>query len=102
MLQTSARGAGITRLRLARANGPGSTGELAEVADQQQVLQVRHERREALEGLDRLLAAFPVARPERRAEQLLEQRRLAFRRGPEDAAIARRGPVARELAHRSH
>jgi hypothetical protein len=49
----------------------GSADDLAQVPDEQQVLEVRRHGREVLERLDRLLPALGVARAERRSEDLL-------------------------------
>ena len=64
---------------------------------EQQVLEVRGDRGEVLERLDRLLAALGIARAQRRGEDLLEQRRLAVGRGAEHAQVAPADAVAREL-----
>jgi len=52
------------------------------------VLEVRGDRREVLERLDRLLAALGVARAQGRSEDLLQQRRLAVRARAERAQVA--------------
>src|SRR3954452_11145098 len=74
-----------------------SGSDLAEVAHEKQVLQVRCDRREVLERLDRLLAPLGVPRAQRRREDLLEQRRLTVGRGPEDAQVAPADAEARQL-----
>src|SRR4051794_25744767 len=76
--------------------GP-SSDDLAQVADQQQVLEVRRDRREVLERLDGLLAALGVPRAQRRREDLLEQRGLAVGAGAEDAQVAPADAVAGQL-----
>ena len=59
------------------------------------------DRGEALQVLDRLLAACLAARAQLRAEQLLEQRGLAVGRGAEDAQVAPGDAEARELGGRA-
>jgi len=59
--------------------------DLAQIAHEQQVLEVRCDRGEVLQRLDRLLAAFRIARAQRGREDLLEQVRLAIGGGAEDA-----------------
>ena len=66
---------------------------------QQQVLQVRGDRGQVLERLDRLLAAVRVPRAQRRGQDLLEQRRLAVGRGAEHAQVAPADAEARQLGH---
>ena len=70
---------------------------LAQVADQQQVPQVRRHRRQVLERLDRLLAALGIARAQGRGEDALKQLRLAVGRAAEHAQVAPADAVAREL-----
>src|SRR5215207_2946289 len=60
-----------------------SADDLAQIADEQQVLEVRGDRGEVLERLDGLLAPLRIARAQRRREDLLQQRRLALRGGLE-------------------
>src|SRR5205823_8131449 len=55
-------------------------------------------RRQVLERLDGLLAALGIPRAQRRRQDLLEQRRLAVGRGPEDAQVASADAEARQLA----
>src|ERR671916_1985384 len=74
-----------------------SAGDLAQVTDQQQVLEVRRDRRQVLERLERLLAALGIARAQRRREDLLQQRRLAVGGGAKHAQVAPADAVAREL-----
>src|SRR3954452_14792902 len=103
---------GISRISARRsaatgANGspnppPGLADDLAQVADQQQVLEVRRDRREVLERLDRLLAPLRVPRAQRRREDLLQERRLAVGRRAEHAQVASADAVARQLGHRAH
>src|ERR1700722_1819470 len=95
---------GISRIsgrRGGRADIPSmgidSAGDLAQVADQQEVLQVGRHGREVLERLERLCAPLRVARAQRRSEDLLEQVRLAVGRGAEDPQVAPAYAVAREL-----
>src|SRR3954447_5714645 len=78
-----------------------STGDLAQVPDQQQMLEMRGDRGEVLERLDRLLAPLGIARAQGRREDLLEQRRLAVGRRAEDAQVAPADAVARELGDRA-
>src|SRR3954447_14901872 len=61
------------------------------------MLEVAADRRQALEVLDRLLATRLAARPQRRADELLEQRRLAVGGGAKDAEVAAGDAEAREL-----
>src|SRR3954447_15935373 len=96
---------GISRTRARRSTATAArrlADDLAQVPDEQQVLQVRRHRGEVLERLDRLLAALGVARAQRRGEDLLQQRRLAVGRGPERAQVAPADAVAGELGHRAH
>src|SRR6059058_1934135 len=74
--------------------------DLAQVADQQQVLEVRRDGREVLERLDGLLAALDVARAQRRGQDLLQQRGLAVRARAERAQVAPAHAVAGELGDR--
>ena len=76
---------------------PGNAGDLAQVADQQQVLQMGGDRRQVLERLDRLASAVRVARAQGRSQDALEQLRLAVGRTAEDAQVAPADAVAREL-----
>src|SRR4051794_5760657 len=91
----------MSRMRAARstviARLAGSAGDLAQVADEQQVLEVRRDGREVLQRLERLLAPVGVARAQRRGEDLLEQRGLAVGRGAEGAQVATADAVAGEL-----
>src|SRR3954470_7608882 len=73
----------------------------AQIPHQQQVLQVRRDRREVLERLDRLLSPLGVPRAQRRREDLLEQGRLTVRRGAEDAKVAPADAEARQLGDRA-
>src|SRR4051794_19063717 len=61
------------------------------------MLQMPADRRQALQVLDRLLAASLTARAQCRADELLEQRRLAIRRTDEDAQIATSDAESRQL-----
>src|SRR3954469_7549897 len=90
-----------TRARRSAATATGSADDLAQVPDEQEVLEVRRDGREVLERLDRLLAALGVARAQRRGEDLLQQRRLAVGRGPECAQVAPADAVAGELGDRA-
>src|SRR6476661_4546297 len=90
------------RVAAAAAVGSASANDLAQVADEEQVLEVRRDCREVLERLDRLLAALGVARAQRRGEDLLQQRSLAVGRGAEGAQVAPADAVARELGHCAH
>src|SRR4051795_11499398 len=71
--------------------------DLAQVADEQQVLEVRRHGGQVLQRLDGLLAALGIARAQRRGEDLLEQGRLAVGAGAEDAQVAPADAVAGEL-----
>src|SRR5687767_6220747 len=71
---------------IARAGqSPSVALEAAKVADEKQMLEVPADRRQALQVLDRLLAASLAARTQRWANELLEQRGLAIGRAHEDA-----------------
>src|SRR3954465_11997330 len=96
---------GISRTRARRSTATAARrlpDDLAQVPDEQQVLEGRRHRGEVLERLDRLLAALGVARAQRRGEDLLQQRRLAVGRGPERAQVAPADAVTGELRHRAH
>ena len=69
----------------------------AQVADQQQVLEIRRDGGEVLERLDRLSAPLRITRPQRRGEDLLEQRGLAIGECAEDAQVAPGHAVPRQL-----
>src|SRR3954447_12621240 len=71
--------------------------DLAQVADEQQVLEVRRDGGEVLERLNRLLPALRVPRPQGGGEDLLQERRLAVGRRPERAQVAPADAVAGEL-----
>src|SRR5947209_12788372 len=90
------------RKSIAAPASAGSRRDPTQVADEQQVLEVRGDRGEVLERLDRLLAAVGIARAQRRREDLLEQRRLPVRGGAEDTQVATADAEARELRHRTH
>jgi hypothetical protein len=60
--------------------------------------ELRRDRGERLEVVERRSAPLEVARAEAGRDELLEQRRLAARRGPERAEVARVEAVAREPA----
>src|SRR3954451_3238912 len=95
---------GISRTRARRSTATAArrlADDLAQVPDEQQVLQVRRHRGEVLERLDRLLAALGVARAQRRGEDLLQQRRLAVGRRAERAQVAPADAVACQLGHRA-
>ena len=79
----------------------GGGGEPAQVADEQQVLEVTADGGEALEVLDRLLAPRLAARAQAGAEQLLEQGRLAIGRGAKHAQVAPADAELRELRGRA-
>src|SRR5918997_2669647 len=78
-------------------SGGSARGETAEVAHEQQVLEVRGHGRQVLERLDGLASALGVTRAQRRGEDLFEQRRLAVGRGTKDAQVAPANPETREL-----
>src|SRR5919109_2483037 len=84
-----------------RRSTPTSARDLAQVPDQQQVLEVAGDRGQVLQCLDRLLALVGIARAQRRAEDLLEQRRLAVGRGAEHPQVASAHAVAGQLGHRA-
>src|SRR3954466_4448899 len=65
------------------------------------MLEVRGDRREVLERLDRLLAALGVTLAQRGRQDLLEQRRLAIGRGAEHAQVAPADAEALQLGHRA-
>src|SRR4051812_37821482 len=92
---------GMSRIRSRRSTAATSylAGDLAQVADEEQVLEVRGHGGEVLERLDRLLALLGIARAQRRAQELLEQRRLAVRRRAEHAQVAPADAMARQLGH---
>src|ERR1700683_4780240 len=77
-----------------------SADDLAQVADQQQVLEVGGYRGEVLQRLDRLLAPLWVAAAQGRREYLREQLDIAIGGGAKDAQVAPADAVARELGHR--
>src|SRR3954469_13440486 len=83
---------GMSRTKAAR-----SAGNLSEIPDEQQVLEVRGHRGEVLERLDGLLAPLGIPRAQRRGKDLLQQRRLAVGRRAEDAQVAPAHAVARQL-----
>src|SRR6478672_13064598 len=93
-----ARGkSGISRISSRSATGVraiGSAHDLAQVPDQQQVLQVRGHRREVLERLDGLLAPLRVARAQRGREDLLEEVGLAVGRRAEHPQVTPADAVA--------
>src|SRR3984885_11572767 len=74
--------------------------DLAQVADQQQMLEMGGDRREVLEGLDRLLAALGIARAQRGSEDALQQLRLAIGGAAEHAQIAPADAIPSQLGHR--
>src|SRR4051794_9219032 len=65
------------------------------------MLEVSADRCEALQVLDRLLAASLAARSQRRPDELLEQGRLAVRGGHEDTQVATRDAEPRQLRGRA-
>ena len=81
---------------------PRRLRDLAQVAHEKQMLQVRRDRGEVLERLDGLLAPLGVARAQRRREDLLQQRGLALGGRAEHAQVAARDAVAGELGDRAH
>src|SRR4051794_7672991 len=93
---------GFGKSGMSRTKAARSIGNLPQVADQQEVLEVAGDGGEVLQRLDRLLAALRVARPQRRGQDLLQQRGLAVGRGAEDAEVAPADAVARELRDRAH
>src|SRR3712207_8187890 len=87
--------------RTSAARSTISAGDLAQVADEEQVLEVRGHRGQVLQRLDRLVAALGIARAKGRGQDLLQQRRLAVGRAAEDAQVAPADAVARELGDRA-
>src|SRR5581483_3460082 len=73
-----------------------------EIADEEQVLQVAADPRQALEVLERLLAPRLAARAEPRADELLEQRRLAVGGRAEYAEVAGGDAEPGELGRGAH
>src|SRR4051794_2669469 len=71
--------------------------DLPQIADEQQVLEVRRDRREVLERLDGLLAALGIARAPRRGADLVREGRLAVGGGPGGAQVAPGHAVACKL-----
>src|SRR4051794_19413247 len=65
------------------------------------MLEMPADRCQALQVLDRLLATSLAARAERRADELLEERRLAIRGSHEDAQIATGDAEPRQLGCRA-
>ena len=87
----------------AQRRHPAPTHELAQVAHQQQVLEVRRDGGQVLERVDApRAAALRVARAQRRRQELLQQLRLAVGRRLEHAQVAPGDAVARELGARAH
>src|SRR5436190_19637597 len=76
--------------------------DAAEVADEKQVLEMPAHGGAAFVVLDCLLPASLAPRPERRADDLLEQRRLAVGRAPEDPQVSPRDAEPRQLGGRAH
>src|SRR5580704_631261 len=74
-----------------------SADDLAQVADQQQVLEMGGDGGEVLERVDRLFAPLGVARAQGRREDLLQQVRLTVGRRAKNAQVAPAYAVAREL-----
>src|SRR5947209_9189709 len=73
---------GMSRTRARRSGGVmlavlASGRDLAQVADQEQVLEVCGDRRQIFQRLDRLLAPLRIARAQRRGEDALQQLGLA-------------------------
>ena len=91
---------GMSRMWSRRS--PALTWRSAQIAHEQQVLEVRGDRGEVLERLDRLLAPLGIARAQRRGEDLLQQRGLALGRGAEHAQVAARHAVAGQLGDGAH
>src|SRR4051794_11729818 len=71
--------------------------DLAQVADQEQVLEVGRHGGQVLQRLDGLLAALDVAGAQRGGQDLLQQRRLTIGAGAERAQVAPADAVARQL-----
>src|SRR3954447_901916 len=90
---------GMSRTSASRSTAmAGLSGDdLAQVADEEQVLEVRGDGSQVLERLDGLLAALGVARAQCRGQDLLQQRGLAVGAGAEDAQVAPAHAVAGEL-----
>src|SRR4051812_805908 len=92
---------GMSRTSASRSTAmAGLSGDdLAQVADEEQVLEVRGHGGQVLERLDGLLAALGVARAQGRGEDLLQQRGLAGGAGAEGAQVATADAVAGQLGH---
>src|SRR3954465_9260043 len=95
---------GMSRTSASRSTAmAGLSGDdLAQVADEEQVLEVRGEGGGVLERLDGLLAALGVARAQGRGEDLLQQRGLAVGAGAEGAQVAPADAVAGQLGDGAH
>src|SRR5437867_2451103 len=65
------------------------------------MLQMRDDRGQVFQRLDCFASALAVARPQRRGQDLLEQRGLSVCRCTEDAQIARCHAVPGELVDRA-
>src|SRR3954454_2812298 len=87
---------GMSRTKAAR-----SAGNLSEIPDEQQVLEVAGHRGEVLQRLDGLLAALGITGAQRGREDLLEQGGLAIGRRAEDAQVAPADAVAGQLGDRA-
>src|SRR4051794_4620890 len=72
-------------------------GHVPQVTPEQELRQLLRQLGEVLELLDPRLPALGVPRPQRRRDDLLEQRRLAVGAVPERAQVPRRDPITREL-----
>src|SRR4051794_19885542 len=89
---------GMSRTKLPRSTATRVLADdLAEVADEQQVLEVRRHGGQVLQRLDGLLAPLDVARAQRRGQDLLQQRRLAVGARAERPQVAPADAVARQL-----
>src|SRR5579859_4117953 len=95
----------MSRMNARRSTAPlerTSGRDLAQIADQQQVLEVGGDGRQVLERFDRLLAAVGVTRAQRRSENALKQRGLAVGRAAKNPQVAPADPVPGELGHGPH
>src|SRR6202042_2761363 len=88
------------RSRVGTLSGATASGrDLAQVADEEQMLEVGGDRGEILQRIDRLLAPLGITRAQRRGQDVLEQLRLAVGRAAEHPQVAATHAVARELGY---
>src|SRR5579884_3453636 len=79
-----------------------SGGDVAQVPDEQQVLEVGGDRGQVLKRLDRLFSAVGVAGAQSGGEDALQELGLTVSRAAEDAQVAPADAVARQLGHGAH